>query len=362
MTTKDKVLEKLAAAGGKPVSGEVLASECDVSRAAIWKAVSALRDKGFSIEGTPNGGYVLADGGDFCTPELFHKTFAREFPEYAENFTEWLTETDSTMTYAKRLLSECGNLRAADGSLTQAGKKYHGAVIVAESQTAGRGRLGRTFVSPDKTGIYLSVIYAPSGGITQPAPITAFAAVAVCRAINKLYGINPSIKWINDIFVENGGRRKKAIGILTEGVTNFETQRIESAIIGIGLNIRPSKEFSGELDDIVGFIELAASPSTPQPTTHATVSRCRLAAEVAGQVLRIYGEPPEKVMDEYKRLVFLIGEQVDVHPIIGDEKSVYTATAVDIDENASLVVKLKDGTTRKLSSGEISLKSANFTK
>lgn len=362
MTTKDKVLEKLTASGGKPVSGEVLASECDVSRAAIWKAVSALRDKGFSIEGTPNGGYVLADGGDFCTPELFHKTFAREFPEYAENFTEWLTETDSTMTYAKRLLSECGNLRAADGSLTQAGKKYHGAVIVAESQTAGRGRLGRTFVSPDKTGIYLSVIYAPSGGITQPAPITAFAAVAVCRAINKLYGINPSIKWINDIFVENGGRRKKAIGILTEGVTNFETQRIESAIIGIGLNIRPSKEFSGELDDIVGFIELAASPSTPQPTTHATVSRCRLAAEVAGQVLRIYGEPPEKVMDEYKRLVFLIGEQVDVHPIIGDEKSVYTATAVDIDENASLVVKLKDGTTRKLSSGEISLKSANFTK
>ena len=388
MTTKDKVLEKLAAAAGKPVSGEALAAECNVSRAAIWKAVSALRDKGFSIEGTPNGGYVLADGGDFCTPELFHKTFAREFPEYAENFTEWLTETDSTMTYAKRLLSECGNLRAADGSLTPAGKKYHGAVIVAESQTAGRGRLGRTFVSPDKTGIYLSVIYAPSGGITQPAPITAFAAVAVCRAINKLYGINPSIKWINDIFVENGGRRKKAVGILTEGVTNFETQRIESAIIGIGLNIRPSKEFSGELDDIVGFIEPAANsapssnatpnaqstphpdvratdganPGTSQPTTHTTVSRCRLAAEVAGQVLRIYGEQPEKVIDEYKRLVFLIGEQVDVHPIIGDEKSVYTATAVDIDENASLVVRLKDGTTRKLSSGEVSLKSANFTK
>ncbi len=380
MTTKDKVLEKLASAGGKPVSGEVLASECDVSRAAIWKAVSALRDKGFSIEGTPNGGYVLADGGDFCTTELFHKTFAREFPEYAENFTEWLAETDSTMTYAKRLLSECGNLRAADGTLTPAGKKYHGAVIVAESQTAGRGRLGRTFVSPDKTGIYLSVIYAPSGGITQPAPITAFAAVAVCRAINKLYGINPSIKWINDIFVENGGKRKKAVGILTEGVTNFETQRIESAIIGIGLNIKPSKEFSGELDDIVGFIESAAKSNSSgaecadsadseqgaQVASHAdahpTVSRCSLAAEVAGQVLRIYSEPPEKVMAEYKKLVFLIGQTLEVHPIIGDEKSVYTATAIDIDENASLVVQLKDGTTRKLSSGEVSLKSANFTK
>ncbi len=357
MTTKDKVLEKLASAGGKPVSGEVLASECDVSRAAIWKAVSALRDKGFSIEGTPNGGYVLADGGDFCTPELFHKTFAREFPEYAENFTEWLKEIDSTNTYAKRLLSECGSLRAADGSLTPAGQKYHRAVIVAESQTAGRGRLGRTFISPDKTGIYLSVIYAPEGGITQPARITAFAAVAVCRAIKRLYSVEPSIKWINDIFVENGGVRKKAVGILAEGVTNFETQRIESAIIGIGLNIKPSKEFSGELDDIVGFIESAANCNAS-----GAVSRCSLAAEVAGQVLRIYSEPPEKVMDEYKRLVFLIGEDVEVHPIIGDDKSVYTATAVDIDENAGLVVRLSDGTLRTLSSGEVTLKSANFTK
>ena len=353
MTTKDKVLEKLVAAGGKPVSGEALASECDVSRAAIWKAVSALRDKGFSIEGTPNGGYVLSDA-DICTPELFHKTFAREFPEYAENHTEWLKEIDSTNTYAKRLLSECGSLRAADGTLTPAGKKYHGAVIVAESQTAGRGRLGRTFISPDKTGVYLSVIYAPSGGITQPAQITAFAAVAVCRAIKRLYGVEPSIKWINDIFVENGGVRKKAVGILAEGITNFETRQIESAIIGIGLNIKPSKELvSGEMQKIAGFIADA-------DTGNAGVSRCRLAAEVAGQVIRIYDEPSEKVMAEYKKLVFLIGESVEVHPIIGDEKSVYTATAVDIDDNAGLVVRLSDGTLRTLSSGEVTLKSASF--
>ena len=80
------------------------------------------------------------------------------------------------------------------------------------------------------------------------------------------------------------------------------------------------------------------------------------------QVLRIYSEPPENVMDEYKRLVFLIGEDVEVHPIIGDEKSVYTATAIDIDENASLVVRLSDGKLRTLSSGEVTLKSASFTK
>lgn len=387
MTTKDKVLEKLAAAGGKPVSGEALASECDVSRAAIWKAVSALRDKGFSIEGTPNGGYVLSDA-DICTPELFHNTFAREFPEYANCHTEWLKEIDSTNTYAKRLLSECGSLRTADGSLTPAGQKYHRSVIVAESQTAGRGRLGRTFISPDKTGIYLSVIYAPEGGITQPARITAFAAVAVCRAIKRLYGVEPSIKWINDIFVENGGVRKKAVGILAEGVTNFETRQIESAIIGIGINIKQSKELvTGEMQNIAGFIAGAdnnnsgadavganigntagsASAGTTEAGVRADtdkpgVNRCRFAAEVAGQVIRIYDEPTEKVMAEYKRLVFLIGQTLEVHPIIGDDKSVYSATAVDIDENAGLVVRLPDGTLRTLSSGEVTLKSANFTK
>ncbi len=362
MTTKDKVLEELTSAGGKAVSGESLAQKCGVSRAAIWKAVSALREKGFDIEGMPNGGYALSDT-DICTPELFRKTFSETFPDFADCHTEWLKEIDSTNTYAKRLLSECGNLRTADGMLTPAGEKYHRAVIVAESQTAGRGRLGRTFISPDKTGIYLSVIYAPSGGITKPAVITAFAAVAVCRAIKNLYRIEPYIKWINDIFVENGGVRKKAVGILAEGITNFETHSIESAIIGIGLNLKPSKDLvSDEMRNIAGFIAEANTENaiTSGAGSNAAVSRCRLAAEVAGQLLRIYDEPNEKVMAEYKALMFLIGQTLEVHPIIGDEKSVYTATAVDIDENAGLIVRLKDGTTKTLSSGEVSLKSANF--
>jgi BirA family biotin operon repressor/biotin-[acetyl-CoA-carboxylase] ligase len=195
--------------------------------------------------------------------------------------------------------------------------------------------------------------------------ITAFAAVAVCRAIKNLYRIEPYIKWINDIFVENGGVRKKAVGILAEGITNFETHSIESAIIGIGLNLKPSKELvTGEIQKIAGFIASADVEGTnignAAGSANAAVSRCRLAAEVAGQLLRIYDEPNEKVMAEYKALMFLIGQTLEVHPIIGDEKSVYTATALDIDENAGLIVRLKDGTTKTLSSGEVSLKSANF--
>ncbi|MCR4940398.1 MAG: biotin--[acetyl-CoA-carboxylase] ligase [Treponemataceae bacterium] len=408
MTTKDKVLEQLVAAGGKAVSGELLAAQCDVSRAAIWKAVSSLRKQGFSIEGSTNGGYVLS-GEDICSPELFAQAFSDQFPEFKDCHTEWHKEIDSTNTYAKRLLSECGNLRTIDGSLTPAGQKYHQAVIVAESQTAGRGRLGRSFVSPDKTGIYLSIIYAPEGGIREPALITSFAAVAVCRAIKRLYKAEPAIKWINDIFIDNGGVRKKVVGILTEGMTNFEMRRIESAIIGIGINIKPSKALQGELKDIAGFIEdlsrskgsmtadicgnspaqVTAEATAEKVTTKArdealgkagaqgeagasatksakgaaqAVSRCQLAAEVAGQVLKIYDEPKEKVIAEYKKLMFLIGQKLEVHPIIGDEKSVYTATAIDVDDNAELVVELEDGSRKTLSSGEVSLKSANFTK
>ena len=209
MTTKEKVLKILAEAKGQAVSGETLATECGVSRAAVWKAVNALREAGNSIEGTTNGGYVLIDD-DVFTPELFSEAFSSRYPDFSDCYIECFKEIDSTNTYAKRILAECRNLRGPDGSLTDAGKKYHRAVIIAESQTAGRGRLGRTFVSPEKTGIYISVIYAPKGGITNPARLTACAAVAICRAIKNVFcetslpDVIPQIKWINDIFV-NGG-------------------------------------------------------------------------------------------------------------------------------------------------------------
>ena len=368
MTTKEKVLKLLVEAQDQAVSGEVLAAECGVSRAAVWKAVKALREAGSSIEGTTNGGYVLADN-DIFTPELFSETFSTRFPELSDCNIECFKEIDSTNTYAKRLLAECGNLRDATGQLTEAGKKYHKAVIVAEKQTAGRGRLGRTFVSPEKTGIYISVIYAPEGGITNPARLTASAAVAICRAIKSVLGrfptgitIEPQIKWINDIFV--GG--KKVCGVLAEGVANFESGMIEAAVVGMGLNIKKNKSaFKGELADVVGTLEDALSQTSPETST-ASISRIQLAAEIAGQVLKIFEEDSSSpaahkaIIKEYKEASFLLGQELTVYPLIGDQKSSYKATATDIDENAGLIVTLKDGSQRTLSSGEVTLKSANF--
>jgi BirA family biotin operon repressor/biotin-[acetyl-CoA-carboxylase] ligase len=344
MTTKQKVLQILTENNDSFISGEKLAQECGVSRAAIWKAVKAIREEGFVIEGSNNNGYTLSaeQTADVLSQAVLEYTLSQTFPEFANSHIEYFQTIDSTNTYAKKLAAQ-------DSS------KYHQAIITAESQTAGRGRIGRQFESPAGTGVYLSLIITPKNGITQPAVITASAAVAVCRAIKKLYEVQPSIKWINDIYVQNDGALKKAVGILTEGITNFETGQIESAVIGIGVNIKPSDKIKkSAAKDIAGFLTTApriddCTPASPAP------SRARFIAEIAGQIFNILNEPLPQVIAEYKSMMFLFGHTLTVHPLIGDDKSAYEAKAIDIDENAGLVVTLKDGTTKTLSSGEVTL-------
>ncbi len=349
ISTKEKVLNILEANVGVAVSGEKLAEECNVTRAAIWKAINALREKGCNIEGTTNGGYILKANSDLFAQKDLLESLKTAYPDLAQSHVECFSEIDSTNTYAKRILAECGSLRMPDGTLTEAGKKYHKAIIVAESQTAGRGRLGRTFYSPTKTGIYLSVIYAPKGGITQPASLTAFSAIAICRVLKRLYNVDAQIKWINDIYI-NG---KKASGILTEGVTNFETAQIESAIIGIGINIADNPEvFPAEVAQIAGSII-----GNTKKDSNSNVKRTTLAANIAGEVLSIMEEDPKSLIKEYKAAQFLLGTEITVHPIIGDKNSTYTAKAVDIADDAGLIVELPDGSRKILNSGEVSLHS-----
>lgn len=366
MTTKEKILQTLSSSPDTSISGEKLAEQCDVSRAAIWKAINSLRSDGYNIEGTTNGGYIFSSSSDVFSYENFQKEFSINFPQFKDSYIECHKEIDSTNTHAKRLLTEAGNLRDGSGNLTEAGKKFHNAVIAAESQSAGRGRLGRTFYSPSKTGIYISMIYAPENGITEPAKLTAFSAVAVCRAIKKLYGIQPAIKWINDIFI--GG--KKVSGILTEGIMNFETARIESAVIGIGINISDNPDaLPDDVKKVAGSITGGAvdskesnvcsgAPADKQNTVGTTVTRAAFASQVAGEVLQILSEDSATVIEEYKSLSFLLGKTIKVHPIIDNPDSVYEAKAVDIDQSAGLIVELADGSRKTLSSGEVSIHSS----
>ncbi|MBQ4497484.1 MAG: HTH domain-containing protein, partial [Spirochaetaceae bacterium] len=146
MTTRENVFDVLSRSEGEAVSGEKLAEICGVSRAAIWKAVKSLREEGFIIEGTTNGGYVYNGESDVLSAEAVKTFLASAFPNLSSASVECFKTIDSTLSYAKRLLADGDKL------------KLDNRIIVAATQTQGRGRLGRTFCSPEKTGIYLTVI------------------------------------------------------------------------------------------------------------------------------------------------------------------------------------------------------------
>ncbi|MGP1587415.1 MAG: biotin--[acetyl-CoA-carboxylase] ligase [Treponemataceae bacterium] len=332
MTTKENVFFILNQNKNTAVSGEKLAKICNVSRTAIWKAIKSLRLQGFNIEGTTNDGYVLQENYDIFNAEILRNFLTASYPDFSKIHIECFDTIDSTNSYAKRILGS--------------GKVIKNSLIAAESQTAGRGRMGRVFYSPSKTGIYLSIIYNPKEKIVEPAKITAFSAVALCRVINRLYKVNPKIKWVNDIYL-NG---KKVAGILTEGFSNFETGFIENVIIGIGVNIFDNPNFfPKEISKIAGSI------FEKEKLSDISVSRCQFIAEIAGEVLSIFSEKPESVMQEYKDFSFLTGKKVNVHPIIDDPDSSYEAKVIGIDDNACLIVQLKDGSKKLLNSGEVTL-------
>lgn len=342
MSTKNMVLEYLRQKNCV-VSGEELAQKCCVSRAAIWKAVKALRDQGYDIVGATNGGYVLSQEADVLDEASVRACLKGMSSALSNTHIEVFESIDSTNTYAKRTLSTLGSLRNSSGELTEAGRVYDKAIIAAQSQSAGRGRLGRSFASPAKSGIYMSYIHAPRLGIQKPACITAYAAVAVKRALESLYGVQCSIKWINDIYV-NG---KKVCGILTEGFTNFETQRTETAIIGIGVNICDNPE----------LFEKAASPIVGSVTgsSDTKLQRSLLVATIADNLFQVFSEDEKLLLDEYRLSSLLTGKTVQVHPIIDMESSYYEAKVIGIDDQAQLVVELSDGQRKALSSGEVSL-------
>lgn len=336
MKTRDAVFCELAepCTGDGFVSGEELAVRCGVSRQAVWKAVNVLRAHGAKIEAMTNRGYHLAGTGSMLSQESVAALVPAEFGVHVKVYGT----IDSTNTEAGRLCAETPDVR-----------KLNGTVIIAEQQTAGRGRLGRQFFSPPGSGLYLSIIYAPEEGIGSPAVLTASAAVAVCRALKCVYGADASIKWVNDVFL----RGKKVCGILTEGVTNFETGRIDSAVVGIGINILPGS-FPPELADAAGAVF---------DDGNADTKRSALAAGVITGVLGIYtsGEGGiAEAMEEYRGRSLLTGMTITVSPVINQTEKNYTAVVQGVTDDAKLIVKTGDGRIRALESGEVTLHSGSF--
>lgn len=367
MTTKDSVLAALHASDDY-VSGEALAASCGISRTSVWKAIKALEALGYQIDAVSNKGYRLRALPDVLSEPAIQEKLSslgvQDTPVHV------FSEIDSTLAEAKRLCADVGAFRTESGSLTESGSWVHRTIIVADKQTAGRGRLGRTFVSPAHSGVYFTLVYAPVGGVTNPALLTAAAAVAVSDAVDALYGTQSRIKWVNDVFL--GG--KKICGILTEGVANFETGRIEAANVGIGINVR-DMHFPPELASIAGSIQDALSScGGEQDAAFARVSRNELVALVCKNLLSFYdeweksatqasvvGESISRMVQAYRAKSMLIGKEVLVHPAAGLPGEPYQARVLDIADDASLVVQCSDGSQKALQSGEVSLHSAEFS-
>ena len=220
MSVKQSVLQALEENRKICISGEQLAKTLNISRSSVWKAIKSLKDEGYCIAATTNKGYRLETGSDVLS---------------YEGMLPWLAPQNKNLTI---------KVYKTIGSTNQVAKKMaidgeaQGTVIISEEQTQGRGRMGRSFFSPAKSGIYMSLILRPNVYAHEAVLVTTAASVGVCRAIEKVTDKNPQIKWVNDIFLDD----KKICGILTEAVTNFETGLVECVIIGIGLNFRLPEE------------------------------------------------------------------------------------------------------------------------
>ena len=221
----------------------------------------------------------------------------------------------------------------------QGRNKSEWCTFVASSQTGGKGRLGRSFYSPESSGVYFSILLKPGLEVEKAILITTAAAVAVTNALGILGCENSQIKWVNDIFV-NG---KKVCGILTESVINPETKSLDFAVLGVGINLVKTEEFPDDIKDIAGAVFNEEKPFIKE----------KFVAEFLNEFYKIYVNLAyADFMKEYKDKCFCLGREISV--ISGD--TVRRGTAISVDKNARLLVKFSDNHEEFISSGEISIK------
>ena len=322
MTAKEKILFLFETNRGIYLSGEKIAEELNISRAAVWKAVNKLKEEGYPIHAIPNKGYCLSVETDILSSQGIRKYLKSET---ANLDIEVLPTVDST----NRIVWTKANEGTQDGY-----------VLVANEQITGRGRTGRDFFSPKGTGIYLSILLRPQGyGTSEALQITTLAAVAMCEAIREVSGKHPGIKWVNDIFLDG----KKVCGILTEASFGMESGLLEYAVLGVGVNVyRPVMGFPKELKDKAGFLFEKSIKDLKNQLTASFLHHFMVA---------YHSKNKEKYIQKYREYSILIDKEIYVFQ--GDEKR--KARVCDINEACQLVVMYEDGSVEALSYGEVSI-------
>lgn len=325
-----RVLEALRRAGDGALSGEQLSGLLGVSRAQVWKHVEALRGLGYGIDGAAGDGYRIAAAPDRLyreevQPRLHTRWLARRF--------EWLETTDSTNRVASEL--------ARDGAA-------HGTTVVAEGQTAGRGRLGRNFFSPSGLNLYSSTVLRPALDTARAPTAILAAAVAVADTVAQTVGDQSAvtIKWPNDVLL--GGL--KTSGILME--MGAEATRIRFLVLGIGVNLNVSREaFPDE------FRALATSLSSHLGRPIDRVAFAAQLYDTLEDVLDLHAADGfAAVRPRFEARFAMRGHRVRVLDGLGDGGAmVVEGLATGIDEDGALWIEREDGGRERVVAGDVTI-------
>ena len=322
MAITEDVLEFLENAEG-PVSGEEMAEKLGITRNSVWKAVGKLKEAGYEIEAGTNRGYRLVSSSNVLYPQSVRRLLTGPARGCAIDVRE---SVSSTNTVLKSIAEQGG---------------AEGMTLIAQQQTQGRGRLGRTFVSPKGTGIYISMLLRPKFSAEESLSVTTAAAVAVAEAVEAVTGRHARIKWVNDVYLQG----RKVCGILTEAAVDFENNGLHYAIVGIGVNIQePPGGFPPEIRDVAGALYQEEVPAGV---------RTKLAAEIINRFFGFYEHLTQRpFMKSYQERSLLTGLEVTFTQ--GDR--LQEGLVLGVDDQARLQVRLPDGEEKLFSAGEVDIK------
>jgi BirA family transcriptional regulator, biotin operon repressor / biotin---[acetyl-CoA-carboxylase] ligase len=324
MSADAQILQALRTSSGGAISGADLSQKLGISRAAVWARIEALREVGYEIEASPHRGYRLLSSPDVLhADDLIWRLAPKQIIGRDIRVFE---QTTSTNDVIERL--------ARDGA-------KEGAVVFAESQTQGRGRLGRAWQSPGRKGLWFSVLLRPNLSPQAATQLTVASAAAVRSAIERNTGLRADIKWPNDILIHG----RKVAGILTE--LSAELDRIKYVLVGIGIDVNLSpQDFAPELRGEA--TSLCIELGRP-------VDRAELAAAVLSALDRAYarvlGGDFSGVADEWEKHCTTLGQRLVV--TMGDRR--VSGRAESLGEDGALLLRTEHGHLERIVGGDVRL-------
>ena len=321
MTSRDKILSLFRAHSDQYVSGQEISRALNISRAAVWKQVKVLRELGFVIEAKHSLGYRLVDAPDLLlAAEIENELNCRLIGRSVVS----LPETDSTNVQARRL--------AEEGAL-------EGTVVIADRQSAGRGRLGRCWESPPGVNLYCSILLRPKIPVQQAPQLTFLSVVAVAETLNKICQLPAKVKWPNDILV--GGA--KIAGLLNE--MNAETEQIHFVILGIGVNLNMTEK---QFPEVLNYPATSAFLKTGKHVDRVAFLRAFLQC-LDQYYMEFLEEGFLPIRRRWEHLCDMMNAQVLV-----DQGSIsLCGTVVGLDSAGALRLQLDNGRVERILAGDV---------